>query len=846
MIFEDEVAVARAALRQGKSVRIVGGRGSGKSTVLAAVTSVLERTGETVWWIRGEPAAAEQPGYVVDRWSSELGVPARPRSLAGTVDELTARVGPTAVLAVDDLHLVDPLSLKVLASVRDRLGLRTVLALPVDPERHLDFPPRWPERMVTLEPITIAQTAQMAHEVLGGGLDSAATARVYGKTGGIPLLVSAVLLSARDRGLLVEQDGLWMQSGATLWNPDLIPLTVEFLGGDDSELTETLRALSLRDAVSLEEALKTYGQEVLGRAADRGLVRVGPASRGSTVSPWPPILVDCFRRGVHPQRRDYDERRGPATALGDRDTATMATLARTFESHEQELSDLAHRAWQDAPGPATAVAYFREASGDPRRAQHVGRVLQETAGRRFEASSDDFLLAFARAQWLALQEGDPAGARILLRDFAQDNRRWAGTAAAAVSLLDMMTGGGVSAQASHLARDPGDPLGLCRGVDTLMLLALGRVSEARELSEAPGSTGPLGRVGSWSGLIIPLMEGDVDRCVAAATEMMTRSATGLDRSSFVMASYVAIMGHHYRGEGQALRNVLDEALLVGCPEILFIPAFAAFLNLRGLTAFFDGQTAAQEDHLYEASLLSPQMGPFLGMGIDIVRAVTEQPLASDAFDEEVAACVRQRREKGYVLGAVQTAYSCLAVGFGPKTAEEFRRALAESDIPLFQPLGALVACLQDGRLEDVERAVEDSVHCPEYMLFLLVRSAAQAEETAGRTERAGRLRELSATLAGSGGRHSEPLAPAAAGDGATTVSPRELEVGLLSGRLTNQQIADRLGLSVRTVDNHISNALKKTGTASRHELYRFLTGEPGRAGVVPSARAAAPRQGTPR
>jgi DNA-binding NarL/FixJ family response regulator len=49
--------------------------------------------------------------------------------------------------------------------------------------------------------------------------------------------------------------------------------------------------------------------------------------------------------------------------------------------------------------------------------------------------------------------------------------------------------------------------------------------------------------------------------------------------------------------------------------------------------------------------------------------------------------------------------------------------------------------------------------------------------------------------------------------------PRELEVvRLLVEGLTSQEIADRLGVSRRTVHAHVANAMQRTGTRSRFEL----------------------------
>lgn len=54
------------------------------------------------------------------------------------------------------------------------------------------------------------------------------------------------------------------------------------------------------------------------------------------------------------------------------------------------------------------------------------------------------------------------------------------------------------------------------------------------------------------------------------------------------------------------------------------------------------------------------------------------------------------------------------------------------------------------------------------------------------------------------------------------LSMRELEiVELVVSGLSNHKIAQKLEISKRTVDNHISNIFKKTGTGNRVELVRW-------------------------
>lgn len=54
------------------------------------------------------------------------------------------------------------------------------------------------------------------------------------------------------------------------------------------------------------------------------------------------------------------------------------------------------------------------------------------------------------------------------------------------------------------------------------------------------------------------------------------------------------------------------------------------------------------------------------------------------------------------------------------------------------------------------------------------------------------------------------------------LSKRELQiVELVTAGLTNQEISQRLDISKRTVDNHVSNILSKTATGNRVALVRW-------------------------
>ena len=59
-------------------------------------------------------------------------------------------------------------------------------------------------------------------------------------------------------------------------------------------------------------------------------------------------------------------------------------------------------------------------------------------------------------------------------------------------------------------------------------------------------------------------------------------------------------------------------------------------------------------------------------------------------------------------------------------------------------------------------------------------------------------------------------------DTSIDLSKRELQiVELVAAGLTNQEISEQLAISKRTVDNHVSNVLSKTGSGNRVALVRW-------------------------
>ena len=98
----------------------------------------------------------------------------------------------------------------------------------------------------------------------------------------------------------------------------------------------------------------------------------------------------------------------------------------------------------------------------------------------------------------------------------------------------------------------------------------------------------------------------------------------------------------------------------------------------------------------------------------------------------------------------------------------------------------------------------------------LLEEALAGFEAAGATRDASRVR---AGLRGAGRRRQRPSAPAAPGAGWADLSPTERRVvALVAEGHSNREVADRLFLSRRTVDNHLYRVFTKLEVANRVEL----------------------------
>ncbi|UBH06426.1 LuxR family transcriptional regulator [Leucobacter sp. Psy1] len=822
-MFADEIAAAKATLRNGWSVRLIGDRGGGKSLVANEVATFLEHTGVTVLRSAGERIARDQPLYTFRRLAAELGVAMRPRDpelpLDVLIDEIARRIQPTAVLVIDDAHRMDALSVRAYATLRERLNLRAIITEVTGGEEYRVMPMHWPERVITLRPLDLVSTGAFARDVLDGPLAPAAVTRVFSKTGGSPLLVTALLQSARERELLELRSGMWTPVNYSLWNDDLGPLIDEFVseaGDDVRALVEYLAVEGICAVFALEDR---FGTRTVARAQRRGFIRPRTSTGHTEMMVWPPILGDRYhRQGAQALLS------GPASKEGylpSGDTEVLAAHTRRFVDRAVQDAREAYHRWSEQQTPRNAVAYYAAASGDIRQQEQLHRVLATTAFSD-EGSIDDFFFVMARAQWLAIQEHRVDAAVDVMREYGTRHPDWAPSTEAAELLIVMTAGGALTDGYDSVLEPRDDPTGIRSAVALQYLLISGRIADARTYVDT--IQGQQRRSVVWSWQMLQFLEGDPRGALQTALAEMAAAEHKLDRTRFAAAAYTAAMCWHHLGDYRAVQHYVDAAVLVGRPVLEYTPLYAACLNIQGLIAVFSGRSEAKDTFLSESMLLMPKPGGYLGMGVDSFQAIIDQTVPSAQFDRAAAEVARLRIDLGYITAATQTAVASLVIGYGPQLAAVFREAMDIQSIPAYRAAAEIVGLLEsEATIEKLAVTLGRLGAGPhDSQLRLILRGAVRYARSSGDDERGDRLEELSQRAFSNVFLASaEVVRPIERAD-SVHLTPREREVALLAGTLTNREIAARLGLSVRTVDNHLTHAMRKTDVRTRSELFRIV------------------------
>jgi DNA-binding NarL/FixJ family response regulator len=832
---------------------IVGDAGVGKTTLARLVTRALP---SPVRWVVGSESARSIPLGV---FAPLVGAATSPHPIASLATAREALLsGDHSVIAVDDAHLLDQLSATLLHQLALDGSVRIVATVRAGESAPDAITSLWKNgylQRLYLSPFNKEQSVKLIEQALGGRVEGLSADLMWDASGGNALFLRHLVKGALEAGTLRQVRGVWQLRGRMAVTSELASLLDGRVDQLPDPVLHALQVLTCCEPLDLDTLCKIAGHDAVEAAETRGLLRV-TRDHDINVRFNHPLFGEVIRRrlGTAASRRLSGEL---VRALNERPTTTPAERIRlaelTIDSDQAADVSLLVAAARDAVALSDIT---------------LGERLARAAVRRGGGLAASELLARSLS-W----QGNAVEAEEALRPFHVDelnerdlvrwglariaNLQWSmGDAQRADEVLEMLRG---------RVRDPGLRL-LIDGVASASLLFQNQLGKAVALSQhvLSDKSAPVVAV-EWAAfggaLALALMgRGDEVSAVAKRGHAIESKVDGLLSylTAFGEVRALALAGEfaaaekqstgfvHISSAGQYLAWSMAN-LLTGTVDFARGRFADTAARMEQTVAALTSESAASWS--FPARLLLAQSHCVLGRVGPGAKMVAE---LRTCYGSHVAVFGPQLRITEAWLAAAEGNVSAaidLALDAARCAEESGQRAiemLALHDAVRFgdhSSLGRLVDVATDvgGRLAAViaahaaalrdrdAAAILAAAHQFEEIGALLsaadaagqAASAFQASDDRRRTMEAAAVAHR---LAAECGGIRTPALDIAAHPLPLTTREREI-AKLVAAGLSNKEIADRLVVSVRTVEGHLYRAFFKLDVSDRETLAAAVRGD---------------------
>ena len=839
-------------------VVLAGAAGVGKTRLAREALASAERAGAVVHWAS---ATASARGLPLGAFAAALGVMgsdpiwllrrARQALLVGA-----GRGGVT--LGVDDAHLLDELSATLVHQVVLRREARVVLTVRSGESAPDAVSGLWKDGhllRLELQALSMDSTRVLLEEALGGPVATAASRSLWAITRGNPLYLRQLVDGEVEAGRLARAAGVWQWSGRPRLTPGLVELVQARIGQLSDAEREVVEILAFGEPLGVAVLSECTDPDAVERAEARGLIEVYTDGRRLQARLGHPLYGELQRTRCG-QVRARRLRGRIATALAgtgsrrDDDALRRATLM--LDSDLDPDAGLLTRAAQRAaelcdPGLSARLARGAVAAGGGLPARFA--LCDALLGLPPLDAVYDELNTLAALVRTDLERTRVAAHQTVTVFWILD--RPAEAEAVLAAALDQVTDAGCR---QVLA-------GLQSVLDGVLCRPEQAAATATEVLASPLSAHPIALTYACWGL-------------ATACGGLGRLAGLADAVRRVDAASDQFEAAHYgvAGVGNAWTRALRLAGLLADAERdarAYVERYQDASGRSGpISHVLYGLVALDQGRVRTASRTSRETGAELRSMhpawsyVAAVSLATALGMAGDATAARQAltdAELQRRpslvfREPDWVLARAWVAAAEGAVGEARTLAREAALLAASQTQPAMEVIALHTAvCFGDrgvaARLAELAGAVDGprapaaAAHAAalaaddgaalqaasaqlETMGALLLAADAAAHAAAAYTRHGRRGSAHAATIRADrlAGICEGARTPAlAAIDAPPTLTNRELEiVTLAAGGLSNRVIAERLVVSVRTVENHLYRACTKLGTTDRSELAGLL------------------------
>lgn len=857
-----ELRAGRAALA-GPGAVLCGPAGSGRS---ALATALAPRPHAR---LIATPATAEQPLVALRGLADHLAADLDAVTAADAVRDALAGAGPAPLVVIDDLDHLDPASMAAITLLVAEGTVRLLGVRCTDQPAPPPVAALWRElgvARIDLEPLADADLLAMAADRLGGPLDGRLQVALLRIARGSPLLLHEVVAASLGADTIRSTNGLWHLVGELQLSDELHDRAETTLQGLDPVEREVVELVALAGRLPLALADAVLDARALERLERQGVLRVGvPAAPraplGDDADASPPVdevevaspVVASHVAGAlarTARRRLAGVLADGARAIGaaaDHGPLELRATVWDLDADRAPATEVLLRGARAAIELGDTALGERLATAANRSGDHTEAVLlaswcanEQGATKRAEAivaahqpAGDDAVVAVAirqaeQAVWF--RHDAAAGRRALERATPIVADPWPLAATAQQAVFDLLDGriDDALAAATPLAEHPEPLIGSTAALARALALVMAdRPLEARAVADAAlerlqGPTPPLYIDPGVH--VISLAFAHTGAGALAEADALTAAVYhhALGRPGIQAQGWGALV----RADVLLARGQARDALLIGLeaeqrwrePGIDGLARWSA--TAVALAAADLGDRAAAEAALARAERF--EVAPFRLFEPVLDRARSwVQHLAGDvpAAIDAMAATADRALADGRPALAAAAVHDLVRMGAADRAMPLAERLDDRS--PTTALRRRLAAAASSGRAAELEAIGDELAELGAagwaVEAWALAARAAPARAPVLRTRGEG-------ALAGTG--FASPLARALAEGGAGPgLTPREAEIAsLVSLGMSNREIADRLVVSVRTVENHLHRAFAKLGVTSRHELQRTTEG----------------------